>query len=103
MPLPGLVVTFGVYKAAGVWQLLTGTGTVSPGTLSARWSTAHSSKVNLHHTLDFRDFCGAVTSKLRSGIRGNETLELHRVGGVEINKVMRPKQRKERGVVASIV
>ena len=51
-----------------------------PGTgHSARWSTTLSSKVNLPDTINFGDLCGANLVTQPSDIRGNETLELHRV------------------------
>ena len=54
-------------------------------TLSTVWGGYHTVerdpfiKFKLPHTIKFRNLCGAVDSKLRSDVRANETLVLHRV------------------------
>ena len=55
---------------SGLWQ---------PATTSTRWSTILSAKVNLPDAIDFGALFGANLVTQPSDIRGNETLELHRM------------------------
>ena len=43
------------------------------------WSSTRSSKVNLHHAINFRSICGANVVTYSPKFWGNATLELHRV------------------------
>ena len=56
-------------------------------TMSTRWSTTLSSKVNLPHAINFRALCGANLVTSRSKFRPNETCELHRADGTKVTLI----------------
>jgi len=59
-----------------------------------RWSSIISSKVNSHHAINFRALCVANLVTYPPEFRGDETLEVHRVGARNRRSTDGPSSRK---------